>query len=91
MSKIDWTLVNSNSEISDKFTVDVHNRFSELCVEGSEPLENYQLLIQCVEEMAVSTLPKRVKRKVKSLSSLDAINKAREELQAANNRNTDSP
>ena len=91
MSKIDWTLVNSNSEISDKFTVDVHNRFSELCVEGSEPLENYQLLTQCVEEVALSTLPKRVKRKVKSLSSLDAINKAREELQAANNRNTDSP
>ena len=34
MSKIDWNLVNSNSDISDKFTVDVHNRFSELCVEG---------------------------------------------------------
>ena len=91
MSKIDWSLVNSNSDISDKFTVDVHNRFSELCAEGSEPLENYHLLTQCVEEVAVSTLPKRVKRKVKSLSSLEAINKAREELQAANNRNTDSP
>ena len=91
MSQIDWNLVHSSEELSEKFTVDVHNRFGNLCVEGATPLENYQLLTTCVEEVAVNTLPKRVKRKMKSLSALESINKARDDLKTANIHHNNTP
>jgi hypothetical protein len=91
MSQIDWPLVTSDSDLTDKYTVEVHNRFTELCPAESTPNEKYKLLSECAEEVAVNTLPKRKKRKFKSLSTQISINKAREELLNANNLHTQSP
>ena len=46
---------------------------------------NYNLLTSCIEEVALETLPKRPKRGVKPLNSLESVKEARLELQAANN------
>ena len=80
MGRIDWNHVNSNDDISNKFTIDVHNRFSELSSEDALIHEKYNILTNCVEEVALTTLPKRPKRKVKSLSELDSISTARKDL-----------
>ena len=69
----------------------MHNRFSELCPAEASPNEKYKLLSECVEEIAVNTLPKRKKRKAKSLSAQESINKAREELLEANSRHAQNP
>ena len=44
MSQIDWSLVVSDSELTNKYTVEVHNRFSELSSAESTPHEKYTLL-----------------------------------------------
>ena len=91
MNHIDWPLVFSDASLTNSYTVEVKNRFSELCPEDSNPHDKYQLLTKCVEEVAIKSLPKKRKRKEKSLSALDSIEKARRELENANNLHTQSP
>jgi exonuclease III len=91
MSQIDWPLVINDSDLTNNYTVEVHNRFSELCPVEATPHEKYQLLSECVQEVALASLPKKKKRKAKSLSTEEAITKAREELLEANNQHSQNP
>ena len=47
MSQVDWPLVTSDSDLTDTYTVEVHNRFTELCPAEATPHEKYKLMSEC--------------------------------------------
>jgi len=62
MKTIDWKTVSANSTISKQFSLDVFNKFSSLstCDVSSDNIEDvYGTLIQCTEDVALETLPKK--------------------------------
>ena len=64
MKTIDWKTVSANSALSKQFSLDILNKFSSLstCDISSDNIEDvYGTLIQCTEDVALETLPKKEK------------------------------
>ena len=62
MKSIDWKEVSSYPTLSQKFSLEVFNKFSILSSEDmdSDNIESaYENLVRSTEEIAISTLPKK--------------------------------
>ena len=83
MKTIDWKTVSANSTISKQFSLDVFNKFSSLstCDVSSDNIEDvYGTLIQCTEDVALETLPKKEKNSQIKPSNSPSVLEARSHL-----------
>ena len=83
MKQIDWRLVAEDSELCNRYIVEVNNRFSSLYtseITSDNVEEAYNHLIKVNEDTALSILPKKRKR---SKNIPNSITKARNELKLA--------
>jgi hypothetical protein len=85
MKTIDLESVSANSTLSKQFSFDVFNKFSSLstCDLSSDNIEDvYGTLIQCTEEVALETLPKKEKKSQIKPSNSPSVLEARSHLKA---------
>ena len=93
MRKIDWNLVNHDLRLKSEFSLNVFNRFSELSNSTDTIQDNYDTLVKATEEVAPSTLPKKVRVKHEHLSKHKQVKSAREAVNkaASKHHSTSSP
>ena len=85
MKTIDWKEVSNNSELTQKFTLAVFNKFQSLSVSDitTENIEEvYSNLVKSTEEVAMATLPKRKKRAQSKPSHSLSVTEARNHLKS---------
>ena len=85
MKTIDWKEVSNNSELTQKFTLEVFNKFQSLSVSDitTENIEEvYSNLVKSTEEVAMATLPKRKKRAQSKPSHSLSVTEARNHLKS---------
>ena len=84
MKSIDWKKVSSDKNISSQYAVNVFNRFQELSsslhLESDNIDSIYNNLIVANEEVALSTLPKKLKSRKNPISADVLVSSARENL-----------
>ena len=84
MKSIDWKKVSSEKNLSSQYDVNVFNRFQELSSSshlGSDNIDSiYNNLIVANEEVALSTLPKKIKSRKNLISAEESVSSARENL-----------
>ena len=92
MKLIDWKSVSHDDDMKERYAVSVYNRYQALTNEIAEETcdERYTNLITANKEIALSTLPKKRKKKDIQNCSVDVI-KAREELETSAKLNRQTP
>ena len=84
MKSIDWKKVSSDKDLSSQYAVNVFNMFQELSSFSHLGLDNidsiYNNLIVGNEEVAFSTLPKKIKSHKNPISADEGVSSARENL-----------
>lgn len=80
LKAIDWEKVSSSPNLRHKFAVDVKNRFDALSNPSDDIETKYNNLIKSNEEVALTTLPKRLKKKETPLRAKDQVKNARANL-----------
>ena len=84
--KINFRSLSQSKELSESYTINVHNRFSELTSELSEEAsvqQKYDCLIQSCSEVGKSHLPKKKQKKWSNLHLSDTVSRSREILKKA--------
>ena len=91
---IDWKATASNSDICNRFTTEVYNRFSNLFVEdlNKDNIEvAYSHLISTTEKVALEQVPRNKKRNHYEFTHSPTVTIARENLQLASARYNAAP
>ena len=90
VERFDWTVLR-NSTISDRYTVEVTNRFEALHVEGENETDRYQHFVDANKEVAKEMIPQIQKKKKKQESDDVRVQTARKLVQTAFNRYEELP
>ena len=94
MKLINWKAVSANSVLSKQFSLDVFNKFESLStsyVDADNIEDVYGTLINCTEEVALATLPKKEKRSQNKPSNSPSVLEARSPMKKVSSSYHRSP
>lgn len=89
MKTIDWELVFSISTIRQQFAIDVRNRYDSLSKLDNDIETIYNNITICMEEVTLSTLPKRKKQKPPPMSAHSLVKEAQKAVITARKQHHD--